>query len=182
MPYKQGTLVVIASSDLLSNAGLVDPNAARFAYRQFVGSAAGHTIAFDELHHAVPPGVPGPATINTLLFQTPTGRALVYASLLTFGYLLLSGRRLGPSLPARQPSEIPRTMYEHVQMLANLYRRARQLRVVRDAFSRHYARRVARGGVGSTRTAALAEALARIQSARTESDLIAAVAAVDDAS
>ena len=71
-------------------------------------------------------------------------------------------------------------MYEHVQMLANLYRRAGQLPTVRAAFARQYRRELARGGVSSrspNRTAALAEALARIETARSESELIAAVAA-----
>jgi hypothetical protein len=166
---------------VVSNAGLRNGDTARFVYRQVVAPVAGQNVSFDELHHSFAPGAPGPATINTLLFETPPGRAVIYASLLTFVYLLLSGRRLGPPVPARQPSEVQRTMYEHVQMLANLYRRARQLRVVRDAFNRHYARLIARSGAGSKRTAALAEALARIQSARTESELIAAVAAADDA-
>ena len=68
-------------------------------------------------------------------------------------------------------------MYEHVQMLANLYRRAGQLFIVRAAFSRHVTRELARSGGGSPkRSAILAEALARIETARSESDLIAAVA------
>jgi len=68
-------------------------------------------------------------------------------------------------------------MYEHVQMLANLYRRAGQFGVVRDAFSRQFARSIARGGSGSPqRTAGMAAALARVEAARTESELVAAVA------
>ena len=64
-------------------------------------------------------------------------------------------------------------MYEHVQMLANLYRRAGQLGAARAAFLSHYARLQA----GSDRSAALR----RVEIARTDSDLIAAVAALDDA-
>jgi len=68
-------------------------------------------------------------------------------------------------------------MYEHVQMLANLCRRAGQLATVRTAFGRHMSRELARAGGGSPkRSAMLAEALARIETARTEADLIAAVA------
>ena len=68
-------------------------------------------------------------------------------------------------------------MYEHVQMLANLYRRAGQFSTVRAAFGRHVSRELARGGGASPKRAAmLAEALARIETARTEADLIAAVA------
>jgi hypothetical protein len=62
-------------------------------------------------------------------------------------------------------------------MLANLYRRAGQFAVVRDAFSRQLTRSIARGASGSPkRTAMLGAALARVESARTESELVAAVA------
>jgi hypothetical protein len=71
-------------------------------------------------------------------------------------------------------------MLEHVQMLANLYRRAGQFSVVRETFSRHYARTLARDAGPPRRAAAVAEALARIEHARTESDLISAVASVSD--
>jgi hypothetical protein len=71
-------------------------------------------------------------------------------------------------------------MLEHVQMLANLYRRAGQFSVVRETFSRHYARTLARGAGPPRRAAAVAEALARIEHARTESDLISAVASASD--
>jgi hypothetical protein len=73
-------------------------------------------------------------------------------------------------------------MYEHVQMLANLYRRAGQLAAARAAFARHYARVLTRASSGSPRrTAALAEALRRIEAARSESELIEAVGAASDA-
>ena len=103
---------------------------------------------------------------------------MLYAALLTFVFLLLTGRRLGPPVYLRSAAEAPRTMYEHVQMLANLYRRAGQLSVVRAAFSRHYARVLAHSRALPRRPpAALAERLARIDAARNESDLVAAVAA-----
>src|SRR5205085_7663571 len=101
LPYRQGTLIVIASADPLTNAHLRDDATARFVFRQIVSPAAGHTLAFDEVHHSLAPGAPGPATVNTLLLQTAAGRAVVYAAVLTFSYLLLSGRRLGPPLGAR---------------------------------------------------------------------------------
>ena len=94
--------------------------------------------------------------------------------MVAFVYLLLSGLRLGPPVRPRPPTETRRTMYEHVQMLASLYRRAGQLSAARDAFSRHYARLRTRSDSSL--------ALRRIETARTESDLIAAVAAFDDAS
>jgi hypothetical protein len=181
MPYKQGSLVVLATPEPLLNEGLRDEQTARFVYRELLSGAT--TVTFDEAHHSfTPPGATGaPLTLNQLLFSTAAGRAVVYTAALVFLYLLLSGRRLGPAVAARPPNETRRTMYEHVQMLANLYRRAGQFATVRDAFSRHYARRLVRGLRSPEQAGALAAALARIEAARSESDLIAAVAGVDDA-
>ncbi len=178
MPYKQGSLVVIATPQPLTNAALRDPQTARFVYRELISAAIGHPFIVDEAHHSFAPRLAGgPATVNQLLFEISAGRAVIFAAVLTFLYMLLSGRRLGPALPARPPTETRRTMYEHVQMLANLYRRAGQFAVVRAAFSRHVARSIARGASGSPkRTAALAAALAQVEAARTESELVAAVA------
>jgi hypothetical protein len=182
MAYKQGSLVVLATPEPLLNEGLRDDQTARFVYRDLLSGAS--TVAFDEAHHSfAPAGAAGvPITFNQLLFTTAPGRAIVYAAVLAFGYLFLSGRRLGPAIPARLPTATRRTMYEHVQMLANLYRRAGQLATVRDTFSRHYGRVLARGGGRSPRkAAALAEALAKIDGARSEAELIAAVAGANDA-
>jgi hypothetical protein len=102
---------------------------------------------------------------------------VIYVALLTFLYLLLRGRRIGPPVRRLDPTETQRTMYEHVQMLANLYRRAGQFRVVHDHFVHQYARLMARGA----RTPRKEEAFARVQSARTESELVAVIATFDDA-
>jgi hypothetical protein len=179
MPYKQGSLVVLATPVPLTNGALRADDDARFVYREVLsGATRGGAFVFDEANHSfVPPGA-DPGTVDQLLFNTAPGRALTYAAVLIFLYLLLSGRRLGPPIPARSPSETRRTMYEHVQMLANLYRRAGQLSTVRAAFQRLYTRELARGsGSSPKRAAVLAEALAGIESARTEAELIAAVAA-----
>jgi hypothetical protein len=179
MPYKQGLLVVLATPEPLTNAALSADGTARFVYREVLSSATSNgAFFFDEAHHSFAPVAAEPTTVDQLLFTTAPGRALLYAAVLIFLYLLLSGRRLGPPIPARSPMETRRTMYEHVQMLANLYRRAGQLPTARAAFDRHYARELARGAGGSPkRAAALAEALARIETARNEAELIAAVAA-----
>lgn len=170
MPYKEGALVVIASPNLLTNDGLRDDATARFVFREIVAPSSGHVLSFDEVHHSFAPPGTGPIGINQLLFSTAPGRAVMYVALLVFAFVGLSGRRLGPALPAPSPAETPRTMYEHVQMLANLYRRASQLAAARAAFGRHYARRAGASPWG----------LARIEGARTESELIAAVTALDD--
>jgi hypothetical protein len=172
--YKGGSLLVIASPEPLTNLALSRGPAARFVYREILSPSVGQVLTFDEVHHSFSPAAAGTPSVNQLLFDTPPGRAILYAALLTFAFLALRGRRLGPPLPARPPTETRRTMYEHVQMLASLYRRAGQLGAARDAFSRHYARLRTRSDSSL--------ALRRIETARTESDLIAAVAAFDDAS
>jgi hypothetical protein len=178
-PYRQGSLLVLATPVPLTNAALGAEETARFVYREVLaGGTSKGTFVFDEAHHSFAPVTAEPATLDHLLFTTAPGRALIYAAVLTFVYLLLSGRRLGPPIPARSAMETRRTMYEHVQMLANLYRRAGQLPVARAAFRRHVTREFARGAGGSPRRAAApAEALARIETAQNESELIAAVAA-----
>jgi hypothetical protein len=178
MPYKDGSLIVIATPQPLTNTGLADRQTARFVFRELISGAIGHAFIVDEAHHLfAPAGAGGRTTLNQLLFETSAGRAILFAALLTFGYVLLTGRRLGPAMPARPATETQRTMYEHVQVLANLYRRAGQLAVVRAVFSRHFSRLLARGVASSPgRTAVLSHALVRIESARTESELIAAVA------
>jgi hypothetical protein len=184
MPYKDGSLVVVAAPEPLTNAGLGDQDAARFVYREILASSQPGGLGFDEAHHSFAPPSLGPTTLNQLLFSTSVGGAIVYVALLVFVYLLLSGRRLGPPIPARPPTATRRTMYEHVQMLADLYRRAGQFGVVRAACRRQVSRELARGVgvVGSPgRAAGLARALVRIDAARTESELIAAVAAAEDA-
>jgi hypothetical protein len=185
MPYKQGSLVVFASADPFLNGRLRDESTARFIYREVVSPAGAGPVAFDEVHHSyVPDSIPTNVThtVGGLLFDTPPGRALMYAAFLGFIYLILSDRRLGPPLPVRPPTETRRTMFEHVQMLANLYRRAGQFSVVRAAFARNVTRQLARGVGSPKRATVLAQALVRIESARSESELIAAVASTSDAS
>jgi uncharacterized protein DUF4350 len=179
-PYRQGTLIVIASSVPLSNAGLRDDATARFVFRSIASSSPGQTIAFDEYQRMPLSPTPESPSLTQLLLHTAPGLAIVYAALLTFAFLFLMGRRFGPAVVSHSAAESQRSMYEHVQMLANLYRQAGQLDVVRESFSRHY-RRVASSRGEGRRGVEIAEALARIESAHTESELVSAVAAIHDA-
>jgi hypothetical protein len=183
-PYQGGELIVIATPEPLLNAGLRDDGAARFVLREILSPDVNHqAVAFDEVHHGfIPIADPGASvTLTDVLFHTAPGQAIVYAAVLLFVYLLLSGRRLGPAVTARAPHETRRTMFEHIQMMANLYRRAGHLDAVRDAFTRHYARLLARVGNGSPgRATALTRALEKIETARSEADLIEAVGVASD--
>ena len=149
----RGEVVVLSTPLPLTNEGLRDPDTARFVYRELVAPLTrvpgGASVLFDESLHADPAGALSPdASLTTrmqrFVFSTPLGWAAVYAGLLSFFYLLLSGRRLGPPLPPVRAAAASRTMYEHVQALANLYRRGGQFLALRAHFSRHYRRRVAR--------------------------------------
>ena len=183
MPYRQGNLIVVASPEPFTNAGLADDATARFVFRQVVSPAitAGQSVALDEIDRSGFASSSAAApTMAQLLFQTSTGRAILYAAVLTFVFLLLAGRRLGPPVYLRSAADSPRTMYEHVQMLANLYRRAGQLAVVRETLSRHYARTLARGTLPADRAAHLNAALAQVETARTEGELVTAVAAIEN--
>jgi len=99
----------------------------------------------------------------------------------TFVFLLLANRRLGPAVAERGATETRRTMYEHVQMLAGLYRRAGQFATVRGALLRHYQRLLAQRSLTPARAAALSDALHQVKQASSEPALIAAAAAADTA-
>jgi hypothetical protein len=178
--YQRGSVIVIASVEPLTNAGLRDTNTARFVYREIVEPAIGNSLGFDEVHHSYTPAADEGPTVNTLLFDTAPGRAVVVAAVLAFAYLLLAGRRLGPSLPPRPPASMRRTMFEHVQMLAGLYRRAAQFDVLRARLAHHYTRMLARGTLAAPRATRLADAAEAIKVARSESELVAVVGRADE--
>jgi hypothetical protein len=168
MPYRRGSLIVLATPAPLTNVGLRDDPTARFVFRAIVSPLSGGSVVFDESGRIPAAASAAPVSVNQLLFQTPPGLAIVYAALLTFAYLFLAGRRLGPALAERAAADAPRTMYEHVQMIASLYRAAGQLAAVRSVFERHYGR-----------AARPPEMVSRITSARTEAELVSAVAAIE---
>jgi hypothetical protein len=203
-PHRNGSVVVIATADPLTNAALHDRDVARWVYREILASLPrGGSVAFDESRHAsVTPPVSAPVSFRQLALESAPGRAALYAAALIFLYRLLSGRRLGPPLPAADPGEASRTMFEHVQALAGLYRRARQFGYVRDFFAHHYGRAAARSlgveagrlstpeglasevrgrGIPADLADPLVDALAQVANARSESQLIAAVARADAA-
>ncbi len=163
-PHLRGTVIVVATAEPMTNRGLRDPEAARFVYRYVLSPALGGTFAFDETHHAWMPTEPDEASVNDLLFATSAGQAAVAAAIIVFVFLLLAGRRLGPPLPARPPAAMRRTMFEHVQMLAGLYRRSGQLDAARSALGRHYGRLLARGTLASESSTRLARSRAASQS------------------
>ncbi len=198
-----GTVVAFSTADPLLNDTLRQPNAARFVYRTlFQPLAPGAPLAFDEAHYTivtVSPLQPSPS-FDALLHATTPGRVALYLGALTFTYLLLSSRRLGPPLPAADPRRTSRTMFEHVQALAGLHRRARHFAHLRQHFL-DYERRcvgralgltfdemtrvdlaeeLARRGLRADLGRHLQEALASLQHASSEESLADAVRDVED--
>jgi hypothetical protein len=178
-PYLNGSVVVFVTAYPLTNEGLREPELARLVYRSVVAPGLRHGLAFDEAHHPVPdqplPTAAEPASAPALIFGSTPGKALVYAVLVVFGYLLLGGRRLGPPLPPAGSDRLHRTLFEQVQTLAGLYRRGRQLAYVRDRYLDHYTRLVRLRPVPEAHRAEVEAALGRVRRAGSDRELLEAV-------
>src|SRR5438874_672458 len=55
MPYKAGSLIVLATPQLLTNAALGDPQVARFVFREVLSPTIGRSFIVDEGHHSYAP-------------------------------------------------------------------------------------------------------------------------------
>jgi hypothetical protein len=96
---------------------------------------SGGQILFDEFHH----GYQTARSVTTWLQSTAPGQSLLYTGVVIFVYLLVGGRRFGRPLPMPD-STTRRAPVEHVQAMANLFRRAGK----RARISRHYHDRLKR--------------------------------------
>lgn len=90
-----------------------------------LAGAPGQVVAFDEYHHGLRAR---PDALAVLTGSWP-GRALLLAGALTFAYLALSGRRLGPPLPLDpRPA---RSSLEFVRSFGGLVRRSGRAEIPR---------------------------------------------------
>jgi hypothetical protein len=97
----------------------------------------GAVVVFDEVHHGL--GEDSTASLIELLVHTSLGRAVLYAMVLAFGYLALTGRRFGRvQAPFRHGG---RSVGEYVSAMASLYRRAGQREFIAQHFERELRRR-----------------------------------------
>jgi hypothetical protein len=180
-PYLAGQVLVLPSVDPFTNEGLRDESTARFVFRLLDAAVPPPgTAAFDESHYRErsPEGDPV-QSIGGLLRETPAGRAAVYGAVLSFLFLLLAGGRLGPPLPPLGAMAPTRTMFEQVQALAGLYRRAGQLPALRRHFVEHFGRTVASARLPAPRQAAAEQALGQIERATSEGALREAVSRLE---
>jgi hypothetical protein len=133
----RGTFYVVASLGPFLAAGLGQADNARLALAFAHDAVASRgAVAFDEYHHGYHPSTDA----LVLLQSTWPGRALVFASVAGFLYLVLSGRRLGPPVPLDpRPA---RSSLEYIRGFAGLVRRSG-----RGEIARRRLRRDLRGGL-----------------------------------
>ena len=124
-----GRLIVVGTVTPFLSSGLALADNALFATDLALAGGAG-AVAFDEYHHGVHPA----ASILAVVERTWPGRALLFVMVVTFAFVALTGRRLGPPLPL--DPRPPRSSLEYVRGFAGLVRRAGRQEIVRDRLRR----------------------------------------------
>jgi len=127
----RGTVVLVSSLAPFVNALLGEGDNSRFALSLAAsGFGAGHSVGFDEYHHGAHPS----PELLAVLERTWLGRALLVVAGIVFIYLLWSGRRFGPPLPA--DPRPPRSSLDYVRGFAGLVRRSGRDEIARDRLRR----------------------------------------------
>lgn len=114
----KGALVVVGSVAPFIAGHLGEADNGRFALALAAPAFGGTAVAFDEYHHGVHPS----PDLLAIIERTWPGRALLFLGLVFFFFLLLGGRRLGPTLPL--DARPPRSSLEYVRGFAGLVRRS----------------------------------------------------------
>jgi hypothetical protein len=131
-PQGSGRVVLSTLTYPLTNAGLKETGNPEWALNIASFAPPGGTIWFDEWHHGVRGGGADRGLAHWLR-NAPAGNALIYAALVTFITLVLSGRRFGRPVPLPQETA-RRAPVEHINAVANLSRRAGHRRPVLQAY------------------------------------------------
>ena len=127
----RGTVVLVSSLAPFVNALLGEGDNSRFALSLAAsGFGAGRSVGFDEYHHGAHPS----PELLAVLERTWLGRALLVIAGIVFVYLLWSGRRFGPPLPA--DPRPPRSSLDYVRGFAGLVRRSGRDEIARDRLRR----------------------------------------------
>ena len=168
-----GSLVVVGSVAPFLTAELGEADNGRFALALAAPAiAARRGVAFDEYHHGVHPTT----DVLVLLTRTWPGRALVFAGVAFFLYLIASGRRLGPAIPL--DPRPPRSSLEYIRGFAGLVRRSGHGEIARRRFRRELRTALARE-LGLDPEMPLDEVVAEI--ATTDRERAAQVRVLDEA-
>ena len=127
----KGTIIVVGTSTPFLTGSIANADNAHFAVALAASAfTAGGVVAFDEYHHGVHPA----ADILAVVERTWPGRALLFAGIVIFAFVALTGRRLGPPLPL--DPRPPRSSLEYVRGFAGLVRRSGRQEIVRDRLRR----------------------------------------------
>ncbi len=134
-----GSLIVVGSVAPFLTAELGESDNGRFALALAAPAIASRrAVAFDEYHHGVHPTT----DVLVLLTRTWPGRALLFAGVAFFLYLVASGRRLGPPIPL--DPRPPRSSLEYIRGFAGLVRRSGHGEIARRRFRRELRSALAR--------------------------------------
>ena len=168
-----GSLIVVGSVAPFLTAELGESDNGRFALA-LAASAIGNrrAVAFDEYHHGVHPTT----DVLVLLTRTWPGRALVFAGVAFFLYLVASGRRLGAAIPL--DPRPPRSSLEYIRGFAGLVRRSGHGEIARRRFRRELRGALARE-LGLDPETPLSEVIAEM--ATTDRERAARARALDEA-
>lgn len=143
--FKQGRGRVWLGSTpyLFTNDGLRDEANAALVGAMFSDAPRDSLVAFDE-YHLTAQNVTSASerTLQSLLFGTPWGWAILYALIVAFTYLAINGQRLGRVLPLPQ-TIARRSPAEYVVSMAQLFRRAGKRFIVQKHYYQHLKRKLA---------------------------------------
>ena len=168
-----GSLIVVGSVAPFLTAELGEADNGRFALALAAPAIASkRVVAFDEYHHGVHPTT----DVLVLLTRTWPGRALVFAGVAFFLYLIASGRRLGPAIPL--DPRPPRSSLEYIRGFAGLVRRSGHGEIARRRFRRELRTALARD-VGLDPETPLTDVIAEL--ATTDRERAARARALDEA-
>ena len=113
-----GNVYAVGTLAPFLNGTIGSADNARLALALAGAALPGRVVAFDEFHHGVRAA---PDALAVLTGSWP-GRALLLAGALTFAFLAVTGRRLGPPLPL--DPRPPRSSLEYVRSFGGLVRRS----------------------------------------------------------
>lgn len=142
--FRRGSGRVLAWSDVnaLRNQLLRQSGAAQLFVRAAAAAVAGGgTVCFDEYHQGYR-DVGVWAAMRRFFSRTGFGRGVVQVVVACLALLLLAGRRFGS--PLRETSQRRRSPLEHVEAVAEAYRRAGALRTTRQLLLTGLERRLGR--------------------------------------
>jgi hypothetical protein len=142
--FKQGKGRVWLTSApyLFTNEGLSDETNAALVGAMLSDTPRDSLVAFDEYHLSTQHVTSANSqTLQTLLFATPWGWAILYALIVTFTYLAINGQRLGRVLPLPQ-TIARRSPVEYVVSMAQLFRRAGKRSIAQKHYYHHLKRKL----------------------------------------